>query len=231
MDYELNKKYLSGLPIDSRTHSIKKAMTVFGIILLVIGFYGFVGFFNILFLLIGVGGLVLLICFSKTKTTYVSDEQYDSNVKSQLFNLKTQAVNALGIDETEVQEIEPIEFDGYAYKDVEKVRKGNDGRFRSNKYQSVIILFSANEAHVYKFTYDTTANKHTEETEVYFYKDIVSVSTSSDTVEVLGKKIEFEYFKLTTAGGNALSVSVFDTAGAQRSINAMRALLREKKQQ
>lgn len=161
---------------------------------------------------------------------YVTDNQYDNNVRSNLIDLKEQAINTLGVDESEVQEIEPIKFDGYVYTGANRIKQGRDSKYRSNKYQSVIILFSANEAHVYKYTFDTTVNKSTSETEVYFYSDIVSVSTSSDTVDVFGRKIEFESFKLTTAGGNALSVAVFDTEGAQRSINAMRALLREKKQ-
>ncbi len=72
--------------------------------------------------------------------------------------------------------------------------------------------------------------EETESTDVYFYKDIVSVSTASETVEVLGFKIDYEYFKLTTAGGTALSVSLRDVDNAQRSINAMRALLKTKKQ-
>lgn len=236
MDYELNKKYLLGTPIST---SKPPLILILGIVFFVCSSYVFfiaeIYIYNsgIAFIILPFAGIVLTVIGAKNMKppVYISDEQYDINVKRNLFALRSQAINALGIDESEVQEIAPIEFDGYAYTGAQKIKQGKDGRFRSNKYQSVIILFSVNEAHVYKYTYDTTCDKHSEETDVYFYKDIVSVSTSTDIIEVLGKKIESEYFKLTTAGGNALSVSVFDIDGAQRSINAMRALLREKKQQ
>jgi hypothetical protein len=93
-----------------------------------------------------------------------------------------------------------------------------------------MLFFSEHEVHCYTYNFDTTSQKQTEATDVYFYKDIVSVSTASDTVQVLGQNVDYEYFKLTTAGGTALSVSLRDVSNAQRSINAMRALLKTKKQ-
>lgn len=228
MDYETNRKYFEG-----QSSLGQVLLLVFGAFLL----QGALTSLNInlvVAILLGVLGVSLLVlgivCLKKRKPG-ISDEQYDLNVRRNLNALRQQAINALGIDETEVQEIEPIEFNGYSYTGANNIKQGKDKRYRSNKYQSVIIFFSENEAHVYKYTFDTTIDKHSEETEVYFYSDIVSVSTSTDTIEILGKKIESEFFKLTTAGGNALTVSVFDQKGVQQSINAMRALLREKKQQ
>ena len=84
--------------------------------------------------------------------------------------------------------------------------------------------------HCYTYRFDTTEDKKTEETDVYFYKDIVSVSTASDEAKLGDQSFNYEYFKLTTAGGTALTVSLRDVNNAQRSINAMRSLLREKKQ-
>ena len=65
----------------------------------------------------------------------------------------------------------------------------------------------------------------------YDYKDIVSVSTASESTTLLGQNVDYDFFKLTTAGGTALSVSLRDVSNAQRSINAMRTLLKAKKQQ
>lgn len=192
-----------------------------------------VSFVLILMILQGlmfVGGIIMIVVGALGGKQRVTDAEYDSNVRGGTHNIKSKAMLALGIDETEVQEIEPITFEGYSFTGAKIVKQGIDQKFRSNKYHNVIIFFLANEAHVYKYTFDTTEQKSTEETEVYFYKDIVSVSTSYDTIEVLSRKIECEYFKLTTAGGNALSVSILNSENAQQSINAMRALLREKKQ-
>lgn len=106
-----------------------------------------------------------------------------------------------------------------------------DGKWRTNKYQSTTLFFSANEVHCYTYSYSTTEEKKTESTDVYFYKDIVSVSTASDTIKYPEetKETEYEYFKLTTTGGTALSVTLRDKDGAQESINNMRKLLKQKK--
>ena len=164
------------------------------------------------------------------KKNIVTDRQYDEQVGSMLKDMQGRALNKLGIDEDEVKEIAPISFDGYVYKGADYAKKGEDGLYRTNKYESVILFFSEHEVHCYTYNFTTTQKKQTESTDVYFYKDIVSVSTASETVEVLGFKIDYEYFKLTTAGGTALSVSLRDVDNAQRSINAMRALLKTKKQ-
>ena len=69
-----------------------------------------------------------------------------------------------------------------------------------------------------------------ESTDVYFYKDVVSVSTCSKSVKIEGHEYEHEMFKLVTAGGTVLEVSLKDVEkNSRNSINAMRQLLREKK--
>ena len=165
----------------------------------------------------------------KEKDAIPSDAQYDNEVLKSLDNLRQKALNKLGIDEDEVKEIEPISFDGYVYKGATELKKGKDGLFRTNKYECVQLFFSQNEVHCYTFNFDTTCDKHYESTDVYFYRDIVSVSTSSESEKVLEQTVEYETFKLTTAGGTALQVSLRDVNNAQRSINAMRSLLRQKK--
>lgn len=165
----------------------------------------------------------------KEKDAIPTDAQYDGEVVKALNNLRQKALNKLGIDEDEVKEIEPISFDGYVYKGATELKRGADGLFRTNKYECVQLFFSQNEVHCYTFNFDTTSDKHFESTDVYFYKDIVSVSTSSESEKVKDTTVEYETFKLTTAGGTALQVSLRDVNNAQRSINAMRSLLRQKK--
>ena len=165
------------------------------------------------------------------KKSIVTDMEYDASVASMLNDMKNRALNKLGVDEDEVKEIEPIPFEGYVYKGATQLKRGQDGLNRTNKYQSVMLFFSASEVHCYTYNFDTITPKQSEDTDVYFYRDIVSVSTASESVQVLGQNIEYEYFKLTTAGGTALTVSLRNVdENVQRSINAMRALLRAKKQ-
>lgn len=221
MDYKKNEKYF-------QTVSYKVA-----IILIVIGV--FLCMFGKLMVLVGLlfiaGGVAYIVM---KKKGIVTDEEYDASVASELNGLQAKALNKLGVDEDEVKEIDPISFDGYVYRGASEAKKGKDGLWRTNKYEAVMLFFSENEVHCYTYNFDTTSHKHTEATDVYFYKDIVTVSTASDTVKMedngTDTDLEYEYFKLTTAGGTALSVSLRDTGNAQRSINAMRALLKTKKQ-
>lgn len=233
MNYELTKNYFKKV---DETINYKAAFTMIGIgaglFLLFIGNVPSLGIIGLA--LAGIGIAMIVSKQSKIaneKASIPSDSQYDNEVTKKLSDLKSKALNALGLDEDEVKEIEPISFDGYVYKNASNAKKGNDGLWRTNKYEYVILFFAEHEVHCYTYNFDTTLDSKTEATDVYFYKDIVSVSTSSDSVNLLGNSIDYEFFKLTTAGGTALSVSLRDASNAQRSINAMRTLLRAKKQQ
>lgn len=162
-----------------------------------------------------------------------SDEDIDRATKSQLENMKTRALRKLGVDEDEVNEIAPIVFDGYNY-DRSLIKCGKDGKYRSSKYQAVMFFFSSNEVYCYTYDFSIVESSQKEATDVYFYKDIVSVSTQTEGTEYsVGKgkvdPFDYESFKLTTAGGTSISCSVRNYDDAQRSINGMRALIKEKK--
>ena len=162
----------------------------------------------------------------------VSDAEYDKAVQSVLEFLKEQALEKLGVDEDEVSEIEPILFGGYDYSDYTLSKQGKDGIWRTNKYEVVYLFFSQNEVHCYTLEFSTSESKTRESTDVYFYKDVVSVSTCSKSVKIHeGYEYEHEMFKLVTAGGTVLEVSLTDVENSRNSINAMRQLLREKKAQ
>lgn len=229
MDYSRNLKYF-----DEFSLKLPGILIAIGVIAFLIGTGGSAGalIFGILMIAAGVAYIVL-----KKKGT-PTDEEYDNICSSQCNNMTQKALNKLGVDEDEVKEIAPIVFDGYCYSGFDKFKQGKDNKWRTNKYQAVQLFFSANEVHVYTYTFTTTEDKKTESTDVYFYKDIVSVSTATETAKLKetvkgkteDKDVEFECFKLTTAGGTAFEVSVRDSDSAQRSINAMRQLLRAKKQ-
>lgn len=221
MDYQRNQKYFAPINYKGAIYLI-----VIGALIFLGGLSGSAGM-ALLGLLLFAGGIAFIVL---KKNGIVTDAEYDASVASMLNNMQSRALNKLGVDEDEVKEIVPISFDGYVYKGATQAKEGEDGLWRTNKYQSVMLFFSEYEVHCYTYNFDTTAQKQTEATDVYFYKDIVSVSTASDSIQVLGQNIDYEYFKLTTAGGTTLSVSLRDVNNAQRSINAMRALLKTKKQ-
>lgn len=228
MNYELMKNYFKKVD-ENIEYKPTLILALIGLLLIII-----VKGIGIVLGLVCIALGVFLIISKKNKIkaekdSIPTDEQYDSEVGKALNNLRQKALNKLGIDEDEVKEIEPISFDGYVYKGATELKRGADGLFRTNKYECVQLFFSQNEVHCYTFNFDTTSDKHFESTDVYFYKDIVSVSTSSESEKVKDTTVEYETFKLTTAGGTALQVSLRDVNNAQRSINAMRSLLRQKK--
>lgn len=161
----------------------------------------------------------------------IPDQAYDQMIGDFLENMKnTRALQALGIDASEVQEIRPLIFGGYKILGANRFKKGKDGLYRTNVYEAVIIYFSANDVHCYTCNFHTTEPNMTEATDVYFYRDIVSVSTMQETEKIGASVQPTQKFVLTTTGGTRLSVSLTQREDTDRSINAMRSLLREKKQ-
>lgn len=225
MDYSKNIRYFTGISFKGPIWLI-----IISVVLAIAGFA--TGGPGIVVGILGIGGVVgsVFMIISKKKKAS-TDAAYDAAVMSQLDGLKEKALRKLGIDEDEVKEIAPITFGGYKYSGIDYIKLGADNRWRTNKYESAILFFSEHEVHCYSYNFDTTKAQFTESTEVYFYQDIVSASTASESVNALNNNINYEVFKLTTKGGTSLTVSLFDTDGsAQRSINAMRSLLKAKKQ-
>lgn len=217
MDYKKNQKYFKKTNKKGPIICI-----VIGLLIMMMGRGGI--FIGLLLIAAGIGIIVLQIKGA------VSDEEYDASVASQLNDMKQRALSKLGIDEDEVTEIEPIAISGYNYNGFNNAKRGKDNRWRTDRYRYALLFFSPNEVHCYTYDFKTTADEKTEATDVYFYKDIVSVSTASETTKIYENDYNYETFKLTTAGGTALTVSIRDMDNVQRSVNAMRQLLRQKKQ-
>lgn len=218
MDYAKNQKYF------------KPVNLVPGIVCGVIALGGLAAESFTTFLIFAIAAAALIYLQIGGRPT---DAEIDAVVTSQLHDMKKRALNKLGLDEDEVKEIAPIVFDGYVYKKA-LIKQGKDMKYRSNKYQAVMFLFSTNEVHCYTYDFSITENSQRESTDVYFYKDLVSVSTQTEGTEYsVGKgkssQFDYEYFKLTTTGGTSISCAVRNADDAQRSINGMRALIKSKK--
>lgn len=217
MDYKKNQKYFQ--PTNLKAGII---VCIIGLVLLFVS--PIVGIIAIAF-----GALLIYLQVGGRPT----DEEIDAAVTSQLKDMKTRALRKLGIDEDEVSEIAPITLDGYVY-DKALIKQGKDGKYRSSKYQAIMFFFSSNEVHCFTYDFSIVESSQKESTDVYFYKDIVSVSTQTEGTEYsVGKgkssQFDYEYFKLTTTGGTSISCAVRNIDDAQRSINGMRSLIKNKK--
>jgi len=176
-------------------------------------------------------------CFAKT----MSDQEYDSLVKSYLSktNFKQKGLSKVGLDESELKEIDPVTFEGYLF-DGKKTfaKRGKDGVWRSSAYQVSWLFFSATQVYLYQNTFNLDEDGKKEITEEYFYKDITNFSTTSDTVETaywdpkqkkyLLENVDSNRFALTVPG-DKFYCSMEQNEYTERAIQAMKAKLREKK--
>lgn len=178
--------------------------------------------------------------------TIVEDKEIDNAIQTYVeANLKSMALKKLGgLDEDLFREIDPIHFGGYYYKSIPTsdsrypldIKRGKDGSWRASNYNAVMFFFSADQVYCYQLRFSLLEdNTKQETTDEIFYKDIVSVSTVTDAVE-FGEKdskqpVGYENFKLTTSGGTSIEATIFNMGKVEHSIQGMKNLVRNKKQQ
>ena len=234
MNYERNKKYfINGTRNSAETFFITGiVLIILGIIMMIPLSMAEMGGIGLIYIIPG----IILVLVGKNKT-----DTLDSDIDDDLIryfkeqNLKEKALDKLGLDETEVMEIEPVYIDGYHF-DGATVVVGKDGKARSSLGRAVYFFFTQNEVHCYTHTKSLVDSFCSEDTDTYFYSDIVSVSTvtqSGSSTLAPGRpaqNYQYDCFKLTTTGGTSVQASLRDKAGAERSINGMRNLIKAKKQ-
>jgi len=190
----------------------------------------------------------------KSKTDTISDDEYDniSTAKLNDFGSKTRALNKLGVDETQVNEVEPIRFHGFEKRsrrlnDNYAAKIGKDGRWRSTVCSVTWLFFGNDEVFIYSGKFDLLTGSKREVTDEYFYKDITNFTTLVETEQTvdtltsqsgcLKKKTSTDYDrKLTdhdvfslTVPDDTFTCSVSGVANAKQIIDGLKQKLREKK--
>lgn len=168
--------------------------------------------------------------------TLIADEEYDSMVraKKSSMNFREKALSKIGLDEDQVNEISPAMFEGYVFGNAYAKRRAN-GSWVSSAYQVSWIFFSSDQIYLYSYTFNMDEDKKNERTDEFFYKDVTSFSTSSET-EIAkgnsGQKIEVETNKFAmVVPGDKLYMSMDGVDNAETIIQGMKQKLREKKSQ
>jgi hypothetical protein len=174
----------------------------------------------------------------------LKDADYEGIIlnKIKATDWKQKALDKIGLDETQVNEIDPVFFHYYVFDTKSYVLRGKDRKWRSSKYQLSYILFSSAQIYVYQYTFNLDSDEKNERTEEYFYKDITNFSSSSNTIEkeALEKnscggapvysrtQVETNEFAIVVPGDKFLcAMEASDIS--ERAIQAMKAKLREKK--
>lgn len=173
----------------------------------------------------------------------ITDEEYDSLVASTVKqnSFKQKALDKIGLDESQVNEIEPVHFEGWLYgkkNNVDWAKYGLDNKPRSSAYQITWLFFSSTQVYIYKHTIHFSKDDKKVATEEYFYKDITNFSTVTDTVEQSFwnnnlkkyevKNIDSNDFAITVPG-DKFYCSMDQNDYTERAIQGMKAKLREKK--
>ena len=221
MDYQKCNWYFNGVH-----YGFPIFLLIMGIILFICGCNGSAACF--------VSGLALIVLsiwmIDNKRKQKVTDEEYEAEIAHEISEIEQRALNKLGLDK-KAMVIDPIQLDHYCWDDNVIHKEGADGLLRSNRYEISMLFFTADEVHFYNYKFCTTQSDQKEFTDMYFYQDIVSVSTGSEILTICGSKQEVEKFYLRTAGGNALDISFSNVDDVQGKIVALRNLLREKKKQ
>jgi hypothetical protein len=187
-------------------------------------------------LLVAAGGGFLYFQFAGRP----SDEEIDRQIATALHALEQRALGKLCLDREDVALTRPIVVGGSYFHSLGspvRAKKGKDGCFRSSNCEGVVIFFADQELHAYKYQVSlVTRNESSEKTDVYFYRDVVSVSTESTSipVSVIGsterQAVKIELLKLTTSGGTAVQCTMGALNDDQgRNIQGARQLIRDKK--
>lgn len=173
-------------------------------------------------------------CLSK----HISDEEYESMLRSHIKDFKQRALDKIGLDESELQEIPPVHFEGFLTDKTTYVRLGKDKKFRYSGYQISWLFFSASQVYLYQYTLYMDCDDKKETTNEYFYKDITSFNTSTDTIEtqfydpkkkdIVLKNVDSTRFCLVVPGDKFYCAMQQNDAN-ERAVQAMKAKLREKK--
>lgn len=184
-----------------------------------------------------------------------SDQQMDQWWQQEDASLMAKSLGKAGFDSADCV-AEPVTVWGPRVASTGGVpiqlKKGKDDVVRYNPVDVSILNFGEHQLIGYQTAYDRlTGNALQEATDEYFYKDVVSVSTKTDTTSrdvVVNKektRIQLknsEMFRLTTSGGTSIDVFLRDeallqaikggsisTTQAEQAVQSVRRMLRDKK--
>jgi len=147
-------------------------------------------------------------------------------------NFRAKALSKAGVDEEEVKEIPPVIFEGFVFDNAFAKRCAN-GNWVSSSYQVSWMFFSSSQVFIYSYTFHMDEDKKKERTDEFFYKDVVSFTTTSETEtahDIENKKFEIQTNKLVmVVPGDKLYISMDGSGNTESVIQGMKQKLREKK--
>jgi hypothetical protein len=169
-------------------------------------------------------------CLAKETSNLVSDSEFNNLVDNFLSRNSSmqEALDRVGIDESQVQEVKPINFWGFTF-DANYRKWDNSWNFKSSSVQTSWLFFSKDQVYLFQKTIKLDESSTKFRTEEYFYKDIVNFSTRTEERELIGRKYIDNTFSVIVPGDKFDCTLPQNMDSAERSIQGMKAKLREKK--
>ncbi len=174
----------------------------------------------------------------------LNDKKYDELVSKVVHAIdhKSEGLRKIGLDPTQVSKVKAISFEGYNFSDRNIFTKlGKDLLWRSSSYQVTWVFFTDEELFLYQWTTNLDEDGKKVRTAEYFYKDIVSIytETGSEEREVLKRRglttniyqrilMDYNQFMIVVPG-DKLAISITNPEASERSIQGLKALVRERK--
>lgn len=183
-------------------------------------------------------------CLNKLKSLNMSEYMAIVQRKCQSLDMRSRALQKIGLDPSQVQEIPPIVLSSFKFSDVnlDLVRIENNIAV-SPQYSITWIFFSSTQMYTYQYIFDTTSDDTWEYTNDFFYTDITCFSTTHKLVEKIDIKpgkgcmpketitkshYVVDQLEITVPGTNYW-ISLRDSETISQSIMAAKAMIREKK--
>lgn len=184
-------------------------------------------------------------CGIGSKGAKMTMNQYQQIVSNKLYslNLKQRAMDKIGLDESEISEIPPIVLSGYDFDSDDVLVRVIDDVAVSSRFSVSWIFFSAVQLYAYTYTFETISDNTWEQTQDFFYQDITSFTTLQKVVEKIditktgclkkGENIMKNNYIVDSlkivVPGNSFSFSMRNNESLEQSLQAAKAMLRERK--
>lgn len=180
--------------------------------------------------------------FVFAKDSRPSDSDIDNAVTKKIKNVDELARKGIDLREKLIKAFPPVMFSDFDYSGTEdgdvQVQRGQDRKFRSNKYSAAEIMFATEKLHIFLYSFYLTKE---EDTEKYFeakYTDLQNAVIEKRTKKFevpKGKKTEsaeIEHFSIIVRDNNGeiiFETPVHEGADVDKTVDIINRLIESKK--
>lgn len=189
-------------------------------------------FIGLILLFLVVLYLFLVIYYQPT------DQAIDDIYQAQIDLALEEAYEKLGLFKEDMSLKTPVVLHGPYFKAIRydpAIKRGRDEVVRSSNYQISIFYFGKTQLHVYQQIFSIIDDEQNEETESYFYEEVVSLATASTVTRYYNEtfrredNVNLDTVMLHTLGSGTRTAVVKKLDDVSETIFDMKSMLRMRK--